>query len=182
MKMNNNRISPVLSIISAILLLATNPVGLGQTGGQQEINPLPISMHQKPVDKLLQADHIQILRYQMPNVAGKSAEATAMVIFPKSVKPKNGWPVVVWTHGTVGVGDACAPSNNSINDNFAVLANSLLKAGYVVIAPDYEGLGTPGIHPYLNLKSEANSVIYAVHAAQLKYAGPHVPDTFPPDR
>lgn len=39
----------------------------------------------------------------------------------------------------------------------------------VIIAPDYEGLGTPGMHPYLNLKSEANSAIYAMKAYKERY-------------
>jgi dienelactone hydrolase len=93
-----------------------------------------------------------------------------MVMFPKTVKPITGWPVVVWAHGTTGVGDDCAPSKNEIGTNFGKLANSLLAAGYVIVAPDYEGLGVPGIHPYLNLGSEAKSAIHAVKAAQQGYA------------
>lgn len=71
---------------------------------------------------------------------------------------------MVWEHGTVGSGDSCAPSNNQLNNNFRGLASSLLAQGYVIVAPDYEGLGTRGIHPYLNLKSAAQSAIYAVRA------------------
>ncbi len=40
-------------------------------------------------------------------------------------------------------------------------------AGYVVVAPDYEGLGEPGgreLHPFLNVKSEAYSITDAVVA------------------
>lgn len=33
-----------------------------------------------------------------------------MVLFPKATQPKDGYRVVVWEHGTVGVGDGCAPS------------------------------------------------------------------------
>lgn len=120
-------------------------------------------------DSLAEASSIKVMTYLMPNVQGKSAKATAMVMFPKTVKPANGWPVVVWSHGTTGVGDSCAPSNNVLNERFEILANSLLAAGYVIVAPDYEGLGTAGIHPYLNLKSEANSAIYAVKAVHEKY-------------
>ena len=54
--------------------------------------------------------------------------------------------------------------NNQLNNNFRGLASSLLAQGYVIVAPDYEGLGTRGIHPYLNLKSAAQSAIYAVRA------------------
>ena len=50
------------------------------------------------------------MTYNMTNVQGKTATATAMVLFPKATQPKDGYRVVVWEHGTVGVGDGCAPS------------------------------------------------------------------------
>ena len=115
-------------------------------------------------DTLPEASDIQGIRYNMPNVNGERAEATAMVFYPNTPQPQDGWRVVVWEHGTVGSGDSCAPSNNQLNNNFRGLASSLLAQGYVIVAPDYEGLGTRGIHPYLNLKSAAQSAIYAVRA------------------
>ncbi|WP_286965115.1 MULTISPECIES: alpha/beta hydrolase family protein [Acinetobacter] len=115
-------------------------------------------------DTLPEASDIQVIRYNMPNVNGERAEATAMVFYPNTPQPQDGWRVVVWEHGTVGSGDSCAPSNNQLNNNFRGLASSLLAKGYVIVAPDYEGLGTRGIHPYLNLKSAAQSAIYAVKA------------------
>ncbi|AMW79405.1 alpha/beta hydrolase [Acinetobacter sp. TGL-Y2] len=120
-------------------------------------------------DTLAEASSIKVMTYLMPNVQGKNAKATAMVMFPKTPKPENGWRVVIWAHGTTGIGDSCAPSNNPFNERFEILANSLLKEGYVVVAPDYEGLGTSGIHPYLNLSSAAKSATYAVDAVQEKY-------------
>ncbi len=92
-----------------------------------------------------------------------------MVLFPKATQPKDGYRVVVWEHGTVGVGDGCAPSKNAINPRFKILAETLLAAGYVIVAPDYEGLGTPGVHPYLNLSSEAKSALAAVKAVKEHY-------------
>ena len=41
-----------------------------------------------------------------------------------------------------------------------------MDEGYVVVAPDYEGLGSEGNHPFLNLKSEAYSITDAVVAAR----------------
>ena len=120
-------------------------------------------------DSLEGATSIKVMTYNMANVQGKTAEATALVMFPKIAQPKDGYRVVVWEHGTVGVGDSCAPSNNTINPRFKILADTLLAAGYVVIAPDYEGLGTRGMHPYLNLGSEAKSAIAAVKAAKDHY-------------
>lgn len=121
------------------------------------------------LDQLSEARSIEIMTYQMPNVSGDIVNATALLLFPKTEKPQDGWRVVVWAHGTVGVSNACAPSANLLNQNFKVAAQSLLAAGYVIIAPDYEGLGGEGIHPYLNLDSEAKSVIYSVKALQHEY-------------
>lgn len=121
------------------------------------------------LDSMSEASSVKVMTYNMPNVLGETKKATAMVFVPKTARPAEGWKVVVWEHGTVGVGDSCAPSRNKFNPRFKNMAESLLKEGYVVVAPDYEGLGTPGMHPYLNLKSEANSAIYAVKAYKAHY-------------
>jgi pimeloyl-ACP methyl ester carboxylesterase len=42
----------------------------------------------------------------------------------------------------------------------------MLARGYVVVATDYPGLGTPGIHPYLIGKSEGRAVLDSVRAAR----------------
>lgn len=113
---------------------------------------------------------IKIMKYNMKNVQGKTVPTDALVFFPKTPQPKDGWRVVVWEHGTLGVADACAPTTNTLGVRFKEpLAKSLLEAGYVIVAPDYEGLGAPGIHPYLHVESEARSAIAAVQAAQDHY-------------
>jgi pimeloyl-ACP methyl ester carboxylesterase len=43
---------------------------------------------------------------------------------------------------------------------------SYVKAGYAVVGADYEGLGTPGVHPYLYGPSEGRSVLDIVRAAR----------------
>ena len=42
---------------------------------------------------------------------------------------------------------------------------TFLDAGYVVAATDYEGIGTPGLHPFLVGESEGRSVLDAARAA-----------------
>lgn len=121
------------------------------------------------IDQVDNASTIKVMTYNMANVQGKTATASALVLFPKATQPKDGYRVVVWEHGTVGVGDGCAPSKNTINPRFKILAETLLAAGYVIVAPDYEGLGTPGVHPYLNLSSEAKSALAAVKAVKEHY-------------
>ncbi len=130
-------------------------------------------LQQQPytLDSLTNSKHIAIMTYSMPYLSGQMQKATALLFYPQKEKPQAGWKIVVWTHGTVGVADPCAPSNNLLNTNFKIAAEALLEKGYVIIAPDYEGLGTPGIHPYLHLESEARSAIYAVEA--LKNSAPN---------
>ncbi|WHR58345.1 alpha/beta hydrolase [Acinetobacter haemolyticus] len=133
--------------------------------------PYDANKTQLPVEaaESIGAKSINVMTYNMVDVQGKIAKATAMVMFPKVAPPTDGYRTVVWAHGTVGVGDGCAPSQNVLNPRFSILAQTLLKAGYVIIAPDYEGLGTKGIHPYLNLKSESVSAIAAVKALKDRY-------------
>ena len=128
-----------------------------------------INSQNESIDMLENADRISIMKYRMPNVSGQNAEATALIMYPKGEAPVGGWKVVVWEHGTLGVGDSCAQSKAPFNNRVKPMSEELLAAGYVVIGIDYEGLGTPGIHPYLNIESEANSAIYAVKAFKERY-------------
>lgn len=107
-----------------------------------------------------------ILTYKMLGQSGQEVQATSLVFTPNNPPPVGGWPIVVWAHGTTGVADACAPSKAALAESTKDLISKLLTAGYVVVAPDYEGLGTPGIHPFLNVKSEAFSITDAVVAAR----------------
>ncbi len=166
--MKRSKIALAITLsVSALFLSACNDDDDDYIG----VNPDKTYISEKAYskDSLEGATSIKVMTYNMANVQGKTAEATALVMFPKIAQPKDGYRVVVWEHGTVGVGDSCAPSNNTINPRFKILADTLLAAGYVVIAPDYEGLGTRGMHPYLNLGSEAKSAIAAVKAAKDHY-------------
>lgn len=87
-------------------------------------------------------------------------------------------PLVVLAPGTQGQGDQCAPSkmlNNVITytpplgamvEYEVLAAYTLLSQGYGVVITDYEGLGTPGAHTYVNRASEAHAVLDAARAAQ----------------
>ncbi|MEO9224735.1 MAG: lipase family protein, partial [Acidimicrobiales bacterium] len=82
--------------------------------------------------------------------------------------------VIAWAHGTTGIADKCAPSLQPVSA--IPLANKLLDAGYLVAATDYEGLGTPGRHPYIVGDSEARGVLDSVRAAR------NLPDAHASDR
>ena len=91
---------------------------------------------------------------------------SGMVIEPAGTAPAGGWPVIAWAHGTTGVADDCAPSSTSDLLGQLPIVLPLLQQGYLITATDYEGLGTPGPHPYLVPTSEGRSVIDSVRAAR----------------
>jgi len=97
--------------------------------------------------------------------AGDRVPVTGVLIQPRSTKPAKGYPVVVWAHGTTGLGDQCAPS---AYEPFALSGVApLIDAGYVIAAPDYEGLGIPDeIHPYLVGEASGHNVLDAARAAR----------------
>lgn len=92
---------------------------------------------------------------------------SGLVIVPNGPAPALGRPVVTWGHGTTGVATDCAPSFNVQRAIGAALGLAqLLSKGYVVVAADYPGLGSSGVHPYLDGVSAARSMIDAVRAAR----------------
>lgn len=120
-------------------------------------------------DMSLVANESLLMTYKMLGINGKEVMATSLLFTPKGTAPTSGWPIVVWAHGTTGVADICAPSRNVMDENVKTMITQLLAQGYVVVAPDYEGLGEPSgkeIHPFLNVKSEAYSITDAVVAAK----------------
>jgi acetyl esterase/lipase len=108
--------------------------------------------------------------YHSRDRLGRDVAVSGMVLAPTA--PGRGRPVVTWAHPTVGLVDTCAPTRSS--DPFFDLPGlqQFLQAGYVLTATDYEGLGTPGVQPYLVGRAEAHNVLDAVRAAhRLRDAG-----------
>lgn len=110
-----------------------------------------------------------LMSYPMPGIDGQTRSENAVVLLPLGDAPADGWPVVAWAHQTTGVADSCAPSRSSQLADQAGYLNGWLAAGFAVVAPDYERLGTDGLHPYLNLASSARAVNFAVDAAVAQF-------------
>lgn len=101
--------------------------------------------------------------YHSTSASGDAVPVSGYVMLPDGDPPEGGWPLIAWAHGTVGLGDRCAPSHNAENDG---LAAALTGFGYAVVSTDYEGLGTPGLHPYVVGASQAHGVLDSVRAAR----------------
>ncbi len=72
--------------------------------------------------------------------------------------------VLAVAHATTGLADQCAPSRQS-SDGLVTTVLPLLDQGFMLAVTDYEGLGTPGPHPYIVGVSEGHSVLDAARAA-----------------
>lgn len=106
------------------------------------------------------------IRYTSTGLSGRPVAVAGAVFIPEGTAPRHGWPVISWAHGTVGVADGCAQSVGGRSDRDVTYLSAWLRAGYAVVATEYEGLGTPGPHPYLHGASEAYGVIDMVRAAR----------------
>jgi alpha-beta hydrolase superfamily lysophospholipase len=104
--------------------------------------------------------------YHSTAVDGRDIAVSGIVVAPTGRAPKGGRTVVSWAHGTTGVADVCAPSKNPAAATSLPYVDDLIDAGYVIAATDYEGLGTPGVHPYLVGESEGRGVLDAARAAR----------------
>lgn len=103
------------------------------------------------------------LLYRSRGYDGKPAVVSGLLFVPEGSAARR--DVVAFTHATVGVASRCAPSLHPAAWPKIEGLQRLLAAGYVVVAPDYQGLGSAGPHPFLVGSAEASSTLDAVRAA-----------------
>jgi len=129
-----------------------------------------------------------LIAYISSDIANRKTIATGLVVAPAGKAPKEGRPVVAWAHGTTGTAENCGPSQildpaAPLNEYFLVGGNSwtdyglpaveqFIKAGYVVVATDYQGLGGGGKHQYVVSVTQGHDAIDSIRAAgDLKETG-----------
>lgn len=155
----------ILTTTSALFFMALLPVS---ALAADTVEKTPVLAKEKGLNEA--AEQYLIHYASVSGVDGKSSrEDTAAVFLPYGKTPEGGWPVVVWAHGTVGVANDCAPSLNVRTDRDKQYLNTWLSLGYAVVAPDYAGLGSAGLHHYLNARGEAWSILDGVRAALKTY-------------
>lgn len=164
-----------------------------KTAATQEVpfytppNPLPEGKHGDLIRTMQIDTHVAGARawkilYRSTTVNDEAVAVSGIVIAPVGPAPDGGRPVVSWGHGTSGIARHCAPSlaeDPARDANFYYSADGaapfdigvpalarLIKAGYVVAATDYNGLGTPGQHHYLIGSTEARNLLDAALAAR----------------
>ncbi|WP_284750574.1 alpha/beta fold hydrolase [Amycolatopsis sp. RTGN1] len=186
-------LSAAVATVSVLALVALGPPQASAASFYDPPSPLPagsdgdVIRHEvstfyiDPV-KLIKADAgVQRIMYRSTDTHGSPIAVTGTVLTPRSAWHGAGVrPIVSYAVGTQGEGDDCAPSK-ALAAGFEYegpFIAGLLARGYGVVVTDYEGLGTPGDHTYVNRASEGHAVLDAIRAAQrLPEAG--LPDDGP---
>lgn len=183
-------IAPIALLVGlTILLVGVVQVGDVRTEQQQAAiapfyeppSPLPTTpgevLRTEPLGVEVPGATALRMLYVSQRPDGTPAASSGMVFIPDTPAPPEGRPIVAWAHGTLGMGDACAPSrsDNPLGDTEAWL-DQMLSLGWVVVATDYVGLGTPGPELYLVGDAEARDVVNSVRAAR------NLPDSSAGDR
>ncbi|MEI6259881.1 MAG: alpha/beta fold hydrolase [Deltaproteobacteria bacterium] len=120
--------------------------------------------------------------YRSTDIHDTPVPVSGMVIAPAGKAKTGNRPVVSYAHGTAGLARSCAitlvdnPAKDASFYSFPDSPDSvdagvpgltqMIAAGYVVVATDYQGLGTPGFHQYLVGPTAARNVLDAIVAAQ----------------
>jgi len=106
------------------------------------------------------------MMYASESHAGEPIVVTGVAVIPDAEPPADGRDTITLVHGTTGSADACAPSKNLAGAGELALLGPSVAAGTIIAATDYEGMGTPGVHPYLMGESEGRSGLDAALAAR----------------
>lgn len=119
------------------------------------------------------AGRVLTIAYRSTSIRDRATVMSGTIALPKGEPPKGGWPIVTFGHVTTGSADDCAPSRvtaASTELERMVRSNEfvgyLLGHGVAVARPDFEGIGTPGRHPYMIGRSLGRSMIDIIRAGR----------------
>jgi len=138
------------------LYAVPDPIPAGDHGTllkYQEISPSPVEG----------ATTYRVM-YLSESLEGEPIVVTGVTVVPDAAAPADGRTTLTIAHGTSGIADECAPSKEAEGGEL-LLAGLAVSRGWIMTLTDYEGMGTPGRHPYLVGESEGRSTIDAALAA-----------------
>lgn len=121
------------------------------------------------------------IAYVSSDLHDKPTISTGLIIAPRGDVPKDGRPILAWSHGTTGTAQNCGPSQvpdpaQDLNEYFLIggtswldfgvpAATDFIKQGYVLVATDYQGLGGGGKHQYAIAATQGRDLINSIRAA-----------------
>lgn len=136
------------------------------TAGLNLAGPIGQVVRHEPLGVKIDNGVAERIIYRSQRADGTVVFSSGMVFVPDNSNAGVPRPVVAWAHGTVGMGDQCAPSRIANPLGNIAWVSQMLAKGWVVTATDYAGLGTPGTPGYLVGGDEARDVINSVRAAR----------------
>lgn len=107
---------------------------------------------------------VRILYGSTDGDTGSPTIVSGTAFSPGGPTPPGGWPVLAFAHGTLGIDESCGPSVPRNLPLLMPIVHALLDLGFAVAFADYEGLGAPGTHPYLDSRTAGLNVIDSVRA------------------
>ena len=111
----------------------------------------------------------QRVMYASKDRLGRPIAVTGLVITPqKRWIGLGSRPVISYAAGTQGMGDRCAPTrfHSDSAEYEGLFISGLLARGYTIAMTDYQGLGTPGTHTYMNRQVQGQAVLDMARATQ----------------
>lgn len=112
--------------------------------------------------------HKITLSYWTERRPGEPVLTSASLYVPDQLRADPA-PLVVVGHGSVGIGDTCAPSrddDNGFDKDWKALAYQFAGDGWMVIMPDFPGLGTEGPGTWMLSLDEGHAILDATRAAR----------------
>ncbi|MGH3942248.1 MAG: lipase family protein [Pseudonocardiaceae bacterium] len=105
--------------------------------------------------------------YWSTGVDGRLVAESGVVFEPTGPPPELPRGILAWAHGSPGLADQCAPSRDYFEgDGVSVpLMAAVANEGLIFVASDYEGLGTPGEHPFIVNRAAGDDVLDSIRAA-----------------
>jgi Secretory lipase len=137
----------------------------------------------RPFAAFEDADGFRVL-FRSLDDAGDTVAVSGLVLLPSEPPPHGSRPLAVSASSRGSVADACTASNDPTYERGNVEvgqwseranAQALLREGYAVVVPDYQGFGTPGPSPYLAGPSAGRNVLDALRALRT-FVGPTAGD------
>jgi alpha-beta hydrolase superfamily lysophospholipase len=182
--MSRRGVVAVLSAIAAAALVLTGCTSAEPTVSRPAPSGIPLEGDYsgsgpgtlKTADKLATVDRrlvklssvaARITFESTSGIDGSPQVVSGSVFAPTGQPPPGGWPIIALGHGSTGVQHNCAPSQSPILLGATEAVAALLRDGFAVTMPDYQGLGlAQSDHPYLDATTAGYNMVDAVRAAR----------------
>ena len=163
-----------LRVVVVVSLLAASACGVESEptppasgdGPPGQLIDAPVPFASYPILEALVQKSVRVRYRSTSGVDGSRTVVSGVVLVPNGSPPVGGWPIASIGHPTAGIDTSCAPSAYpGLMGNLTTVIPFLINR-FAVVMSDYQGLGTPGPHPYLDPTTAGYNVIDAVRAVR----------------